>query len=76
MTRTTDWSDKRDKELVAEAQKGQEAFQGIAVEVMARLKASIDALRDSNDKYSRRLLWLNVILTVLTAVLTYKAIWP
>jgi hypothetical protein len=73
---TINLSDKTDDELIAEAQSGQERSQMVAVEVARRLRNSIDALRQSTDKYSRLLVWLTGVLTVLTAVLVYKAFWP
>jgi hypothetical protein len=73
---TINLSDKTDDELIAEAQSGQERSQMVAVEVARRLRNSIDALRQSTDKYSLLLVWLTGVLTVLTAVLVYKAFRP
>jgi hypothetical protein len=64
------------KELVAQAQSGQERSQMVNVEVARRLTSSLDAFHKSADRYSRLLLWLTVILAVLTAVLVYKELFP
>ena len=46
--------------------------QGALVEAMRRLRNTLDALRRSNDRYSRLMLFLTIVLTILTAVQLYK----
>jgi hypothetical protein len=67
--------DRTDDELFAAAEAGLKG-QGAVVEAMRRLRNALDDLRQSSDKYSRRMLWLTIVLTVLTVVLAYKALWP
>ena len=59
-----DWTD---DQLFAEAQVGLKGG-GPAVESMRRLRESIDRFSISSDRYSKRMLWLTVVLMVLTAL--------
>jgi hypothetical protein len=69
---TTNWPQQSDDELIAKAQSGQEGYQGAAVEAMRRLRNSIDALRESSDRYAKWTMFLTIVLAVLTALLVYK----
>jgi hypothetical protein len=61
------WKDWTDDELAREAEIGSRG-QGAVVESTRRLRDRVDAFSASSDKYSARMLWLNIILTVLTLV--------
>jgi hypothetical protein len=63
------WPELSDEELRIQARSGQETYQAAAIEAIWRLRKSIDALRQSTDKYSWLLVWLTGVLAVLTAVL-------
>jgi hypothetical protein len=47
---------------------------GAPVEAMRRLRVAMEKASASSDRYSRRMLWLTVIVTVLTAVQVVGAI--
>jgi hypothetical protein len=42
--------------------------QGAQVEAMRRLRTTIEVFSDSSDRYSRRMLWLTIVLLLLTLV--------
>jgi len=63
-----EWTEATDEELVKHAQDGMQG-QGAVVEAMRRLRVSTESLKVSTEKYSRWLVALTVILTVLTVVL-------
>jgi hypothetical protein len=50
------------------AKSGQESYPGAALAAMRCFRVSIDALRVSTDRYSKRMLWLTMVLMVLTAI--------
>jgi hypothetical protein len=62
-----------DDELAQVAQDGLQG-QGAPVEAMRRLRDVIDQSSKQNDTYSRRMLWLTIVLTVLTIVQVIAAI--
>jgi hypothetical protein len=75
----SDLSHKSDDQLMTEAGAGQEGYQRVSVEVARRLRISLDALRRSNDWYSKWMMGLTIavailtlVLTVLTALLVYQ----
>ena len=55
------WKDWTDDELADAAQQGMTG-QGAQVEAMRRLKESIVTFSGSSDRYSRRMLWLTIVL--------------
>jgi hypothetical protein len=57
---------------MADAASGQESYQRVSVEVARRLRVSLDALRQSSDRYAKAMTVLTVVLTILTALLVYK----
>jgi hypothetical protein len=61
------WKDWTDDELADAAQQGITG-QGAQVEAMRRLKESIVTFSGSSDRYSRRMLWLTIVLLILTLV--------
>jgi hypothetical protein len=61
------WKDWTDDELAEEAQTGTRG-QGAIVEASRRLRESFSAFSVSSDKYSRWMLCLTIVLTVLTVV--------
>jgi hypothetical protein len=61
------WKDWTDDELADAAQQGMTG-QGAHVEAMRRLKESIVTFSGSSDRYSRRMLWLTIVLLILTLV--------
>lgn len=61
------WKDWTDDELADAAQQGMSG-QGAQVEAMRRLRTTIEAFSDSSDRYSRRMLWLTIVLLLLTLV--------
>jgi hypothetical protein len=69
------YSEMTDRELVSEAHIVGGVPAGATLEAMRRLRQSFDRFNQSSDKYSRRMLWLNVILTILTAIQVVAA-WP
>ena len=60
------WEECTDVELIGEAE--YRTGQGAIVEAMRRLRQSIERFSASSDRYSRRMLWLNIVLTVLTLI--------
>ncbi|KKU79795.1 MAG: hypothetical protein UY06_C0013G0009 [Candidatus Amesbacteria bacterium GW2011_GWA2_47_70] len=59
-----------DQELANQADMGLRG-QGALVEMMSRLKYSIDKLEKSTTFYSRWLVFLTIILTLLTLILLF-----
>lgn len=66
-----DFEKAQDKELVEEAQTGLRG-QGAVVEMMRRLKDSIDKLESSTSNYSRWLIVLTLVIAILTLILLFK----
>lgn len=64
---TNEWTELSDEKLSRIAQDGLQA-QGAPVEAMRRLRLAIEAASAKSDTYSRRMLWLTVVLTILTIV--------
>jgi len=60
-----------DEELADQADVGLRG-QGALVEMMSRLKTSIDKLEKSTTLYSKWLVGLTLILTLLTLILLFK----
>jgi hypothetical protein len=61
------WKDWTDDELADAAQQGMYG-QGAQVEAMRRLRTTIEVFSDSSDRYSRRMLWLTIVLLLLTLI--------
>ncbi len=70
---TNEWTELTDEKLARIAQDGLQG-QGAPVEAMRRLRVAIEQSSAKSDIYSRRMLWLNIILTVLTVVQVIAAI--
>ena len=70
---TNEWTELTDEKLTRIAQDGLQG-QGAPVEAMRRLRVAIEQSSAKSDIYSRRMLWLNIILTVLTVVQVIAAI--
>jgi hypothetical protein len=70
---TNEWTELTDEKLARIAQDGLQG-QGVPVEAMRRLRVAIEQSSAKSDIYSRRMLWLNIILTVLTVVQVIAAI--
>ena len=70
---SNEWAELSDQELAKIAQDGLQG-QGAPVEAMRRLRVAMERASESSDRYSRRMLWLTVIVTVLTAVQVVGAI--
>ena len=70
---SNEWAELSDQELAKIAQDGLQG-QGAPVEAMRRLRVAMERASESSDRYSRRMLWLTVIVTVLTAVQVVSAI--
>ena len=62
-----DFDKATDKALADEAQTGLRG-QGAVVEMMRRLKDSVDKLNQSTTKLNRRLLWVTVAILILTII--------
>lgn len=60
-----------DEELTNQADAGLRG-QGALVEMMSRLKTSIDRLEQSTTFYSKWLVGLTLVLTLLTLILLFK----
>ncbi len=60
---TDQWMHLRDEELAEIAQRGLQG-QGAPVEAMRRLRLAIENTGKKGDIYSRRMLWLTIILAV------------
>jgi hypothetical protein len=67
--------ERTDDELFAAAEAGLKGH-GAVVEAMRRLRNTLDALRRSNDRYSKLMSFLTIVLTILTAVQLYKVFRP
>jgi len=63
-----EWPERTDGELAQIARDGMQG-QGASVEAMRRLRVAM-----KSDTYSRRMLWLTIVLTVLTVVQVVAAI--
>ncbi len=70
---TNEWTELTDEKLARIAQDGLQG-QGAPVEAMRRLRVAIEQSSAKSDIYSRRMLWPNIILTVLTVVQVIAAI--
>jgi hypothetical protein len=68
-----EWTRLSDEQLAKIAQDGMQG-QGAPVEAMRRLKAALERAGQSSDRYSRRMFWLTVIITILTAIQAISAI--
>ncbi len=64
---TNEWTELSDEKLARIAQDGLQG-QGAPVEAMRRLRLSIEAASAKSDTYSRRMLYLTIVLTILTVV--------
>jgi len=64
---TNEWAHLSDEKLVRVAQDDLQG-QGAPVEAMRRLRAAIESASAKSDTYSRRMLWLTIVLTILTVV--------
>jgi len=64
---TDEWPQLSDEKLARIAQDGLQG-QGAPVEAMRRLRVAIETWSVKSDIYSRRVLWLTIILTILTLV--------
>lgn len=70
---TNEWAKLPDDEL-ARIAKDDLQGQGAPVEAMRRLRLAIEKSSVNSDTYSRRMLWLTIILTLLTIVQAIAAI--
>jgi hypothetical protein len=68
-----EWARQSDQQLAKIAQDGLQG-QGAPVEGMRRLREAMERASESSDRYSRRMFWLTVIITLLTAVQLVGAI--
>jgi hypothetical protein len=66
-TMTNPWTDLPDDQLAKIAQDGLQG-QGAPVEAMRRLRIAIERASSESDKYSRRMYWLTVVVTLLTLI--------
>ncbi len=64
---TDEWRDLSDEKLARVAQGGLQG-QGAPVEAMRRLRVAIEIASSKSDTYSRRMLWLTIVLALLTLV--------
>lgn len=62
-----EWRALSDEKLARVAQDGMQG-QGAPVEAMRRLRVAIETGSTKSDTYSRRMLWLTIVLAVLTLV--------
>jgi hypothetical protein len=62
-----EWADLSNEKLARVAQDGLQG-QGAPVEAMRRLRVAIESASAKSDTYSRRMLWLTIVLTILTIV--------
>ncbi|WP_316177574.1 hypothetical protein [Bradyrhizobium sp. SZCCHNRI1009] len=62
-----EWEKLTDQELARIAQDGLQG-QGAPVEAMRRLRIALESASASSDTYSRRMFWLTIIVTFLTAI--------
>jgi hypothetical protein len=68
-----EWTRLSDQQLAKVAQDGLQG-QGAPVETMRRLRVALERAGESSDRYARRMFWLTVIITLLTAVQAISAI--
>ncbi len=68
-----EWAKLSEEQLTRVAQDGMQG-QGAPVEAMRRLRVALERAGESSDRYSRRMLWLTVIITVLTTIQAISAI--
>jgi hypothetical protein len=68
-----EWSRLSDQQL-AKVAKDDLQGQGAPVEAMRRLRTALEKASESNDRYSRKMFWLTLIITLLTAVQLIGAI--
>jgi hypothetical protein len=64
---TDEWRNLTDEKLARVAQDDLQG-QGAPVEAMRRLRLAIEAASRKSDTYSRRMLWLTIVLAILTLV--------
>jgi hypothetical protein len=64
---TDEWRNLSDEKLASVAQDGLQG-QGAPVEAMRRLRVAIETAGVRNDTYSRRMLWLTIVLAAFTLV--------
>lgn len=62
-----EWQQLSDEKLARIAQDGLQG-QGAPVEAMRRLRVAIDTASVKSDTYSRRMLYLTIVLAILTLV--------
>jgi hypothetical protein len=62
-----EWRALSDEKLARIAQDGLQE-QGAPVEAMRRLRVALETASRKSDTYSRRMLWLTIVLAVLTLV--------
>jgi hypothetical protein len=62
-----EWRALSDEQLARIAQDGLQG-QGAPVEAMRRLRVALESASRKSDTYSRRMLWLTIVLAVLTLV--------
>jgi hypothetical protein len=70
---TNEWTQLSDEKLARIAQDGMQG-QGAPVEAMRRLRVAIEEASAKSDTYSRRMLWLTIVLIVLTLVQVIAAV--
>ena len=70
---TNEWTQLSDEKLAHIAQDGMQG-QGAPVEAMRRLRVAIEEASAKSDTYSRRMLWLTIVLIVLTLVQVIAAV--
>jgi|GEM_PF-4361015 len=69
----TDFRERTDEELAKDADLGLRG-QGSVVEMMNRLKRSIENLDRSSAKLGKRVIWLTVVILVLTAIMAIPVV--
>ncbi len=70
---TDEWRNLSDEKLASVAQEGLQG-QGAPVEAMRRLRVAIEIASVRSDTYSRRMLWLTLVMAALTFVQVIAAI--
>ena len=70
---TNEWTQLSDEKLARIAQDGMQG-QGAPVEAMRRLRVAIEKSSAKSDTYSRRMLWLTIVLIALTLVQVIAAV--
>jgi len=68
-----EWAVLSDDKLAKIAQEGMQG-QGAPVEAMRRLRVAIETAAKKSGTYSRRMVWLTVVLAVMTLVQVIAAI--